>query len=240
MTMTKIIKAKKVNKIPGKVAIFDIDGTIFRSSLQRELIMALVKYGVFPPIVKKELEKDYFSWVNRNGSYEDYIMHVVRAYEQRIGGVSVEDVRQVSRYVIEQQKNRVYTYTRQLIKKLKAKGYRLIAISGSPIEIVKEFNRFWKFHDVYGMVFEVKNGRYTGKVLELPIINKRLVVENYLAKHNFNWRGSVGVGDTESDASFLEMSARPICFNPNKNLYQLARKHGWEIVVERKDVIYYL
>ncbi|KKT22178.1 MAG: HAD hydrolase, family IB, partial [Parcubacteria group bacterium GW2011_GWE1_43_8] len=99
----------------SRLAVFDIDGTIFRSSLQRELIMALVRYNVFPAIVKKELEQNYFSWVNRQGNYEDYIMQVVRSYEKRIAGVSVEDVRRVAQIVISQQKSRVYTYTRQLI-----------------------------------------------------------------------------------------------------------------------------
>ncbi|MFH1246519.1 MAG: hypothetical protein V1489_01955, partial [Candidatus Liptonbacteria bacterium] len=47
-----------------------------------------------------------------------------------------------------------------------------------------------------------------------------------------------GVGDTESDVSFLKMVERPICFNPNKELYAKAKKRGWRVVVERKDVVY--
>jgi len=222
-----------------RLAIFDIDGTIFRSSLQRELIMSLVKYGVFPPIVRKELESAYFSWVDRKGNYEDYIMQVVRSYERRIAGVNVDDVRRVARLVIQNQKNRVYTYTRELIRKLKPK-FNLLAISGSPMEIVKEFNRYWKFDAVYGMVFEIKDGRYTGEVLDIPLVNKLAVVKRYAQERNLVLKGSVGVGDTESDVSFLQAVSRPICFNPNSNLYKVARKKGWEIVVERKDVIYYL
>lgn len=226
----------KVTK-KNKVAVFDIDGTIFRSSLQRELIMALVRYNVFPAIVKKELEQNYFSWVNRQGNYEDYIMQVVRSYEKRIAGVSVEDVRRVAQIVISQQKSRVYTYTRELIEKLRP-THQLVAISGSPIEIVDEFNSFYKFDAVYGMVFQTHDGRYTGEVLEIPIRDKRKVLHKHLMEHKLKLTGSVGVGDGESDSPFLEMVSRPICFNPNSNLYKIARKRGWKIVVERKDVIY--
>ncbi len=225
--------------IKRKVAVFDIDGTIFRSSLQRELIMSLVRYGVFPEIVKKELEQDYFAWVNREGFYEDYIEQVVRSYERRIIGVSVDDVRRVAKLVIAQQKNRVYTYTRELIQKLRP-THRLVAISGSPIEIVHEFNRYWKFDAVYGMVFQVHDGRYTGDVLELPLRDKRAVIERYVAEQDLPLKGSVGIGDSESDARFLEVVQKPICFNPNRNLYKLAKQHGWQVVVERKDVIYEL
>jgi phosphoserine phosphatase len=48
----------------------------------------------------------------------------------------------------------------------------------------------------------------------------------------------VGVGDTDSDAKFLELTERSIAFNPNKNLKEIAEKRNWEIIVERKDVIY--
>ncbi|MBU1038622.1 HAD-IB family phosphatase [Patescibacteria group bacterium] len=232
--MKKRIKNKK-----SQVAVFDIDGTIFRSSLQRELIMELVKYGVFPPIVKKELEKDFFSWVDRRGSYEDYIMGVVNSYEKRIPGVSVEDVRHVARIVIGKQKNRVYTFTRDLIKKLRP-THHLVAISGSPIEIVKEFNRIWRFDKVYGMEFEIKDERYTGKVNFLPITDKRAVLTNYVKQKKLSLFGSVGVGDTENDAGFLSLVKKPICFNPNHDLYSIARKKSWAVVVERKDVIYHL
>ncbi len=223
----------------NKVAILDIDGTIFRSSLQRELLMSLVHYGVFPPIVRKELEKNYFAWVHRAGSYEEYINTVVRAYAERIGGVLLSDVKRVAEIVISQQKYRVYAYTRDLIKDLRS-SYRLIAISGSPIEIVKEFNKIWKFDAVYGMVFGTKGNSYTGEVKFLPINNKRAVVEQYLAEENLSLKGSVGVGDTESDASFLDIVDKPICFNPNQSLYRIAQKKKWQIVVERKDVIYKL
>lgn len=220
-----------------KIAVFDIDGTIFRSSLQRELIMALVRYDVFPAIVKKELEQNYFAWVDREGNYEDYIMQVVKSYEKRIAGVSVEDVKRVASIVIGQQNSRVYTYTRQLIEKLRP-SHSLIAISGSPIEIVTEFNQYYKFDAVFGMVFQTHDGRYTGEVLDIPIRNKRKVLEKYLLENNLKLAGSIGVGDSESDATFLEMVNKPICFNPNKNLYKIAQKKGWKIVVERKDVIY--
>jgi HAD superfamily hydrolase (TIGR01490 family) len=220
-----------------KIAVFDIDGTIFRSSLQRELIMALVRYEVFPAIVKKELEQNYFSWVNRQGSYEDYIEQVVKSYAKRITGVSVEDVKRVAQIVIEQQKSRVYTYTRELIEKLRP-THKLVAISGSPSEIVEEFNKFYKFDAVFGMTFQIHDGRYTGEVLEVPVRNKKKILQKYLFEKNLKLTGSVGVGDSESDASFLEMVSKPICFNPNQNLYKIAKRMGWEIVVERKDVIY--
>jgi phosphoserine phosphatase len=36
------------------------------------------------------------------------------------------------------------------------------------------------------------------------------------------------------------MCLHPIAFNPNKELFDHAREHGWNIVVERKNVVYEL
>jgi len=46
------------------------------------------------------------------------------------------------------------------------------------------------------------------------------------------------MGDTESDIGFLKMVKHPIAFNPNLNLERVARRNGWKIIVEKKDVIY--
>jgi len=50
----------------------------------------------------------------------------------------------------------------------------------------------------------------------------------------------VAVGDTEGDIGLLESVTQPICFNPNQALYTHAKRQGWKVVIERKDVIYHL
>ncbi|MCA9348552.1 HAD-IB family hydrolase, partial [Candidatus Saccharibacteria bacterium] len=59
-------------------------------------------------------------------------------------------------------------------------------------------------------------------------------------KHGLSTEKSLAVGDTKSDIKMLEMVEQPICFNPSQELYDEARKRGWKIVIERKDVIYEL
>ena len=50
---------------PVKLAVFDIDGTVFRSSLTIELINQLVADGAFPQTALKRVQKDYLAWRNR-------------------------------------------------------------------------------------------------------------------------------------------------------------------------------
>src|SRR3989338_6968989 len=120
-----------------RLAIFDIDGTIFRSSLVIELVRALVRQGVFPQSADKEVQKEYLAWLDRRGSYTDYINKVVKIYIEYIKGKSSAKVYKVAREVVHYQKDRTYRYTRELIRKLKKEKYFLIAISGSPKYIVE-------------------------------------------------------------------------------------------------------
>jgi len=92
------------------------------------------------------------------------------------------------------------------------------------------------------MIYEVdKSEVFTGNVEYEDLIKRKdKILKRAIEKENLTLRGSVGVGDTESDIAMLKMVSRPIAFNPNKKLYQAAKKNRWEIVLERKDMIYKL
>ena len=225
-----------------KVAIFDIDGTIFRSSLLIELTDALVQEGIFPSRVRKLYVRAAENWLNRKGPYEEYINAVISAFIQNIKGVRYNEFSKVAKKVVAFHKNRIYRYTRDIIKNLKKKNYYLLAISQSPQKIVKEFCKKLGFNKIYGSLYET-NGqkRFTGRVLYTELIrDKAEILKRAVEKEKLTLKGSVGIGDTESDIAFLKMVEKPICFNPNQKLYQYAKRAGWEIVVERKDVIYHL
>lgn len=222
-----------------RLAIFDIDGTIFRKNLHFELIDELSWRGIFDKKARNFLVRTYASWLEHRGTYEDYRREIVRIYEKEINGCSQTDIIEASKKVAEFNKDRVYIYAKDLIKKLRAKNYTLIAISGSPIEIVSEYNKFLKMDEAFGTVYETDGkGKYTGKTIFEPVKHKGHLVGQYVAENGMTLQKSVGMGDTESDISFLEIVKHPIAFNPNLNLEKVARKKKWKIIVEKKDVIY--
>lgn len=223
-----------------KVAIFDIDGTIFRSSLLIELVNGLVAESIFPKAALAEFARQRIAWLDRRGDYESYIGAVVKAYMRDIKGVHYADFARVAEEVVAEQKDRVYRFTRSLIRELKKKDFYLLAISHSPKGILDRFCARLGFNKVYGIVYETgPTDRFTGVVIDEHIItNKALVLRRALLKEGLTLKGSVGVGDTESDIPFLELVEKPICFNPNARLYAEAKRNSWRVVVERKDVVY--
>ncbi|MBU0671226.1 HAD-IB family phosphatase [Patescibacteria group bacterium] len=176
----------------NKLAIFDIDGTIFRSSLLIELNWMLMKEDIFPKSIKKELDKSYFAWIDRKGSYQDYIEDVIKVYNKNVVNKKVVDVNRVARKVVERQKDRVYVYTRDLIRKIKNQ-YLLVAISGSPVEIINAFNKYYNFDYLMGTTREINNGKFSNKILDVPAQDKKNHIKNFCKENNFSLKGSIGL-----------------------------------------------
>lgn len=232
---------KKRKKI--RLGIFDIDGTVFRSALFFELFHSLIQRGIFPKKAEKEIEKYYLPWFHRTGEFELYKNEVIQLYTKYIKGKKKTDIDTIAQEIIASQKNKVYRFTRDLIRRLKKEGYYLIAVSGSLDDMVRMFCTQFNFNASFGSHAEVKKGIFTGKDIDFTSLhNKDRILHTFVKKHNLlvDWKNSVGVGDSEGDIRFLEMVGHPIAFNPNKALARHAKKKKWTIIVERKNVIYKL
>lgn len=233
------MEKKKI--IPDKVAVFDIDGTFFRSSLTIELTEELIEQGLFPPKARNVFNEEHHLWLERRGDYHNYIEKVVEAYITFIRGVKLADAMKVAERVMLFHKNRVYRYTRTLVEKYRDSHF-MLAISHSPYHIVEPFAREWGFRKIYAPFLLVdKHGYFTGEIKDWEFMaDKGKVFARALRKEHLTLNGSLGVGDSAPDAKFLSKVRRPIAFNPDSGLYRIARRRHWPIVVERKDVIYHI
>ena len=225
-----------------RVAAFDIDGTVFRSSLLIELVERLIDKDIFPQSAREAYEAERYRWLDRKGDYDAYINKVVQVFAKQLKGVPFQEAANVAGEVVEEKRNRVYRYTRDLIKDLKKKGYFMLAISHSPKFIVDGFGYETGFDKVYGTFYETgASGNFTGSIEDADLIkSKAAVLTRAVRKEGLTLEGSVAAGDSESDIGMLDMVETPIAFNPNSHLYAHAKRRGWKIVVERKDVVYEL
>ena len=230
---------RKKSSIPRKVAVFDIDGTIFRSSLVIELTEKLIEQGLFPQRARNIFNEEHNLWLERRGTYADYIGKIVEAYDKHVVGLRPEDIMEVAEMVMLFHKNRVYRHTRALVEKYRDTHF-LLAISQAPYHIVEPFCREWGFRKVYARMFEVDDsGRLTGKIQFKEFIDdKEKVLTRAIEKEHLTLKGSIGVGDSAPDARMLSMVEKPIAFNPDAALYKIAKRRKWPIVVERKNMIY--
>lgn len=224
-----------------RLALFDIDGTLFRWQLYHELVFELKGSGHFSDSESSALDDALISWQAKHISWRDYELLVIHTIEHRIREIVPSELEQAARAVVERSGHKIYGYTASLLRQLRQDGYHTVAISASQQEIAEQFASRYEFDDCIAVVYERDNGVYTGRKSRIIHGRKDEIVREYLAEHpDLTLEDSIAIGDSDGDISMLELVEKPIAFNPSEVLLDTAMEHGWSIVIERKNIAYTL
>ena len=229
-------------------AFFDIDGTIYREGLIKDVFKKMINYEMIEESKwYKEVRPAFISWDKREGTYDTYLLKMVDAHTEAVQGMNPIHMEYVSKRVIEQKGDRIYTFSRDKIKWHKEEKHKVIAISGSPIELVKEMSEKYNMDDYRGTIYKVdEDGNYSGEIIPMwDAVSKKEALEELIEEYNVDIENSYAYGDTSGDFSMLKMVGNPFAINPtkeliNKILEDEELKNKITIVVERKDVVYKL
>lgn len=229
-------------------AFFDIDGTISREGLISEMFKKMIRYELIENSKwYKDVEPAFIQWNKRLGDYDLYLQKMVDIYFETVKYTNPYHISYIAKKVIEQKGERVYTYSRERIKWHKDHGHIVIAISGSPLELVREMSAKYGMDDYRGTIYEIgSDGAYTGAVIPMwDSKSKKKAVEEMAEKHHLDLSASYAYGDTAGDFSMLGQVGHPFAINPTRELISLILgdqklKEAVSIVVERKDVTYQL
>lgn len=222
-------------------AVFDIDGTIARTSLLQQLVRVLVSRGKIDIGPAEQIENLLHDFRQRiaDDNFGEYMKQAVDIMFQSMPrGLTIEEYDEIIDVVVKMSLTHTYVYTRQLIQTLKRSNFFLISISGSELRAVSTFSKALGFDAWVGQVQYKNDGkRLTGEVQALGQ-PKDKILQTIIKKFDLDTRGSMAVGDTSSDVEVLKMVESPICFNPNQALFKVARENNWMVVLERKDMVY--
>lgn len=226
-----------------KFAVFDIDGTLIRWQLYHILVDRLAKTNKLGSGVYDHIKEARMRWKKRESadSYHAYEMEIVKGFESALDRLTTQEFDEIIDSIIDEYKDQVYIYTRDLLKNLKDQGYFLLAISGSHHELIEKIAKYYQFDDYKGSVYQRNEDStgFNGKKY-IASSNKESALKEMIKQHNLSLTDSYGIGDSKTDIPILKMVDNPIAFNPNRLLYETARTNNWKIVIERKDMIYEL
>lgn len=226
-----------------KFAVFDIDGTFFRSHLYWETTLSLARAGKLPGDTNKLVLDLYDKWKKRSHSraFEDFDYQSISQINELLHEINPIDYDTTVRSTLIPILDETYLYPKKLKEKLQKEGYMILAISGSRKEEVSLFCNHHGFDDWIGQTWHRNRdgSQFTGEV-HATYKDKHLLLEKLVKKHNLTFEDSVAIGDTNGDISILETVENPIAFNPNPGLLDHARDKGWKIVLERKSIAFTL
>lgn len=229
-------------------AFFDIDGTIYREGLITEVFKKIIKYELVDENKwYNEVRPAYIKWDKRQGDYDTYLLKMVDIYIDAIRGISKHHVDYIAKKVIEQKGDRVYTFSRERIKWHQEQGHVVIAISGSPIELVREMSAKYNMDDYRGTIYELdSDGKYSGNIIPMwDSESKQKSILEMKEKYDIDLESSYAYGDTSGDFTMFKLVGIPYAINPTKELITkvLTDEDIMEkikVIVERKDVTYNL
>lgn len=229
-------------------AFFDIDGTIYREGLITEVFKKIIKYELVDEEKwYKEVKPAFLRWDKRQGDYDTYLIKMVDIYVDAIKGLSKEQIDHVARKVIEQKGDRVYTFSRERIKWHKDQGHIVIAISGSPLELVKEMSAKYNMDDFRGTIYKYDyTNKYNGEIIPMwDSKSKQKALMELRDKYDIDFNSSYAYGDTSGDFTMFKHVGIPYAINPTRELLDKIQNdkevsEKIKIIVERKDVTYKL
>ncbi len=223
-------------------AVFDIDGTLIRWQLYHAVADDMAKQNIINPQKYQAVLRARNNWQSRQSvdSFSEYEQSLINLINLSIIGLDHLIFQQICQTIVNRFQDQVYAFTRDLIANLKSQGYLIFAISASPQELVSLVADHYNFDDYGGSSYEVINNHLSGKQNLLFGQAKTIYLKKLIAKHHATMSGSIGVGDTLGDLQMLNTVERAIAFNPSKELYDHALNNKWNIIIERKNVVYRL
>lgn len=231
-----------------KAAFFDIDGTLYREGLITEVFKKFITYELVD--VNKwhdEVKPSFMKYDRRQGEYDDYLNKMVEIYKQTLVGMSNAHILHIADTVIKQKGERVYTFTRDQIQSHKKDGTLVIAVSGSPLELVEAMAKKHEFDDFRGTEYVTDaQGKYTGEVIPMwDHRSKKKALLTLAEQYDIDLSESYAYGDTTGDFTMFELVGHPFAINPTKELIQKIKESEevskkTTIIVERKNMIYKL
>lgn len=221
----------------AKAALFDIDGTILRGSVDGNFPKYLTSIGL---IEEKDIERTRRIQMELRKAYNRQFAFEMSTwlYAMNIRGLQREEIEAAAKKFMEKYiRENMFPYVPSLIQELRKLVDVIIAIGGPPQECANEIKTLG-FDRVYGTVLEVHGGVYTGRVIRDCSLerDKEQTVDLAALEYNIDLTQSLGFGDTDHDEPILRRVGFPIAMNPNKQLLAICAERSWPAFSEENPL----
>jgi len=212
-----------------QLAVFDLENTLMASNVVDTYAWFASRH--LPPATRAafvaELVRDAPSLLTLDRRDRGDFL---RTFYMRYEGASVEQLRADSWELFsEQLLLRSYPEGFARVREHRRLGHRTLLITGALDFVIEPLAPL--FDDVICARLGVEDGRFTGRMEELPPIGEARanVLEDYVEEHGLKLSEAVAYADSTSDLALLEAVGFPVAVNPEAKLASIARRRGWLI-----------
>lgn len=224
------------------LALFDADGTLYTGQFGRGLMnySSAHKRRFFAQRYYAGVLIPYMLYKLKLGSREKMQHALLANLSGMLQGLDKEQAKAALtwltyEYLLPTQRTDVV----ERLKEHKAKGHKVVIISGMFMECAEIFKEHFGIDAAIGTRPEYKDGKYTGKTI-LPLISGSAKAEKIhelvqAKAWDIDWSASYAYGDSITDSYMLHLTGNPVAVYPDEKLHILAKEKNWEILGAPKE-----
>jgi HAD superfamily hydrolase (TIGR01490 family) len=216
----------------ASAAFFDLDRTLMQGSSAYQFGRAAFSAGL---ISRRQLASD--AWANvrfRLRGSTDEGTHALRdRISQSLAGTAVKDMERLGAPVLARVLPRIYPPMLELAHDHQDQGRRVYIATAASNELAEALAQVLALDGGLGSQFsEIRDGVYTGRPTGLFIYGdgKAEAIRKLAAREGISLEDSYGYSDSASDLPMLRIVGHPVAVNPDRELLEVARHEGWEVL----------
>ena len=211
-----------------KLVFFDLDGTILNGiSSENAFFLHLLLHGY---IGIKQLIYSViflFKW------FPKYKFHVFIKNKAYLTGLPVDQINQLGKnFVIQKLLHKIRPELKNRILTHQNIGDITILLTGSHDFLAKVFTKFLRLDRTEATICIDQNNLFTHlPPKQHPFSSEKLHIAQKLCDlYNVSMKDCIAYGNSINDSILLNQVGHPVAVTPDRRLYKIAKKRGWEII----------
>ena len=219
-----------------KIALFDLDRTIYNTHSFFELAEYVIKKGRIKKETWNDIQNLHKEYKLGHITYSDTANKLLVTFAKNLDGQNYNDLYNDVYDYFTKNKHNFYPYFEKILPELH-KDYDVFIITSNAQHVAKATVDLFGLEGFIASEFEVINGDFTGKVTKSLATGKSIVID---LLEKYGKHGSIACGDSENDVGMLELVEHPVCINPTDELNEIASRNGWNVVSPENAERYFL
>jgi HAD superfamily hydrolase (TIGR01490 family) len=155
-------------------------------------------------------------------------------------GFTPEEARELYQWLADNYfKDKMKPELLKMLAEHKQKGDTVILLSGMFVEFLDMMGKNIGVDYVQGTKLEMKNNRYTGKIID-PLCfgqNKAVFLKRLIEEKGFkvDYDKSAAYADSFYDMPVFDLVGKRVAAYPDKKLFEFATAKGWQIIGRREE-----
>jgi HAD superfamily hydrolase (TIGR01490 family) len=217
---------------PTAGAFFDVDNTMMRGASIYYFARGLAARKLF---TMRDLAA--FAWGQaafrlRGTENTEHMSTAREAALAFVAGQNVDDLVSLSEEIYDEvMADRIWHGTRALALQHLDAGQRVWLVTATPVEVARVIARRLGLTGALGTVAETKDGVYTGRLAGSMLHGpaKAEAIRALAVREGLDLSRCAAYSDSSNDLPMLTAVGSPCAVNPDADLREHAKDHGWEI-----------